>query len=81
MINNEPSSYYNDDGVVLDPIKLSPKELSKRMVTIAGFEFIDGGYCIACPKCGAISGISARVDLDKKIDFFLKFGCSCYKKH
>ena len=70
---------YGDEPKILDPIKLSTKDLN--IVTVHGFKFVDTGYALACPTCGKISGISCREDLDLKIDFFLKFGCEHYKSH
>ena len=73
-----------DDDVCIDkiptPVKLSQKDVDKKIVTIAGYKFIDTGYDIACPTCGLVSGISCREDVDKKIDWFLKFGCEHYAK-
>lgn len=60
------------------PFKLTDKDIKK--VTIAGHEFVDLGWCLACPKCGRVSAVSMREDVDKKIDFFLKFGCEHYEK-
>lgn len=62
------------------PIKLDAEDLKDITVEIHGFTFIDTGYCLACPICGKISGISCREDVDKKIDFFLKFGCEHYNR-
>lgn len=65
---------------VRKPIKLSPKDIKGLTVAIAGNEFIDTGYALACPKCGKISGVSCREDIDHTIDFFFKFGCTHYNK-
>lgn len=67
-----------DEPKILDPIKLSNKDLKSLTVEVCGYTFIDTGYALACPDCGKISGVSCREDLDKKIDFFLKFGCEHY---
>lgn len=69
---------YEDEPEILDPIKFSDEEKASRIVTILGFKFFDTGYALACLECGKISGLSCREDLDKKIDFFLKFGCEHY---
>lgn len=69
---------YDDEPEILDPIKLTDEEKASRIVTVLGFKFFDTGYALACPECGKISGLSCREDIDKKIDFFLKFGCEHY---
>lgn len=69
----------DDEPTILDPIKLSEEDKNARIVTVLGFKFFDTGYALACPSCGKISGISCREDIDKKIDFFLKFGCEHYQ--
>lgn len=68
-----------DEPEILDPIKLTEEEKASRIVTVLGFKFFDTGYALACPQCGKISGLSCREDVDKKIDFFLKFGCEHYQ--
>lgn len=68
----------SDGTKILLPIKLSDEEKAKRLVDVAGFKFFDTGYALACPECGRTSGISCREDIDKQIDFFLKFGCEHY---
>lgn len=73
------NDFYDREVKVLDPIKLDAKDLKGLTVTIHGFDFIDTGYALACPQCGVISGVSCREDLDKKVDFFLKFGCEHYQ--
>lgn len=69
----------DDEPTILDPIKFSDEDKASRIVTVLGFKFFDTGYALACPECGKISGISCREDIDKKIDFFLKFGCEHYQ--
>lgn len=65
---------------IATPIKFTPKDVKSRMITVLGFQFFDTGYAFACPQCGKISGISCRKDVDKTIDWFLKFGCEHYQK-
>lgn len=71
--------FVNPEPQILDPIKLDKKALKPLTIEVLGYEFIDTGYALACPQCGKISGISCREDLDKQVDFFLKFGCKHYK--
>ncbi len=73
-------AYDYKEEEILTPIKLDKKDLEKLTVTVCGYEFIDTGYALACPECGLISGLNCRLDIDKKVDFFLKFGCEHYKE-
>ncbi len=68
-----------DERELATPLKLKEKDLKRFEVTIAGFTFLDLGYCLACPTCGVVSGVNSRKDLDENVDFFLMFGCEHYK--
>lgn len=70
---------WEDEPQIMDPIKLTDEEKASRLVTVLGFKFFDTGYALSCPQCGKISGLSCREDIDKKVDFFLKFGCEHYQ--
>lgn len=63
---------------ILTPIKLTKTDLKALTVTVAGHKFINIGALI-CPKCGYTSGAGSRIDIDEKLDFFLKFGCVHYQ--